>query len=376
MSRDETPARAKTPAKTATKTTTKVAPKAGEKTTTKAAPKPAEKPPERRPIIGVTVGDPCGIGPEIVLKAIGNEEVTEKARVVVLGDETHLRAVAREQKIKWPFGTVSKDEPVGSRWSKPQLIDQDNVDASIVPGQISAAAGTAALEGLEQAVDLAKDGVIEGVVTAPIHKESLSLAGVADPGHTDLIARLAGAKKFGLMFWAAPLVIAMLSTHMSLRDAIKKVRTARIVDYLKLYDEFWRETFGKVPRIAVAALNPHGGEGMRFGTEEEREIRPAVEKAREAGMIVNGPVSADRVFAQARDGRYEFVLSLYHDQATIPVKLIPGRRAVTVTVGLPFVRTSVEHGPAMDIAGKGAASEVSLVEAIRVAAELANKLDR
>jgi 4-hydroxythreonine-4-phosphate dehydrogenase len=326
---------------------------------------------KRLPVVGITMGDPCGIGPEILLRAVSDEKLRKRARLVAIADEGCLRETARELKIKWPFGAVGTEAPEGkSRATRPFLVDQRNVDAELVPGQISAAAGKAAGEELEQAVELAMQGRIDALVTGPVHKEALSLAGYADPGHTDLIARHAGIDKVGLLFWVEPFAVGLLSTHRSLKEALKRVKTGRIFEALRLYDSEWRRIFGKAPRIAVAALNPHGGEGARFGTEEECEILPAIERAREKGMVVSGPISADVVFPQVKEGEYDLVLSLYHDQATIPIKLLWPRKAVTVTVGLPFVRTSVDHGPAMDIAGRGAADPAGLVEAVHTATTL------
>ncbi len=322
----------------------------------------------RRPTLAVTMGDPAGIGPEILLRAAGDERVVEAARIVAIGDEALLRRHARELKLRWPFATVDHSLPAAGRSCKPHLLTQDNCGDSIHSGQLSAAAGTAAAEAVEQAIEVALEGAVDGVVNGPIHKESLSLAGVADPGHTDLVARLAGVTRYGTFLWTESYAAALLSAHVAIRDALKKIRRRRILDHLMLFGDYWRAVQGREPRIAVAALNPHGGEGSRLGTEEAREIRPAIEAARERGLLISGPIPADSVFLQAREGRFDMVLALYHDQAAIPVKLTSGRRAVAVTAGLPFVRTSVEHGPAMDLAGRGVASPTSMIEAILIAA--------
>ncbi len=326
-----------------------------------------------RPLLAVTCGDPCGIGPEIVLKALADESCVATARLLAIGDEGHLRRTARDLKLKWPFSSVVTEPPTGRRWERPQLLDLGNVDPSALPGQISAQAGRAAGGAIETAAALALDRTIDGVVTAPIQKQSLSLAGYEDLGHTELLARLSGvsADRVGMLFYAEPLSVALLTTHLPVKEAVKKIRTGRILRMLQLFHREWKRFFGAEPRIAVAALNPHAGEGGRFGVEESRYITPAVTAARNKKLSVAGPFPADSVFARARDGEFDLVLALYHDQATIPVKLLFGRESVNVTVGLPFVRTSVDHGTAMEIAGMGTASADSLVQAIRVGAQLA-----
>jgi 4-hydroxythreonine-4-phosphate dehydrogenase len=323
-----------------------------------------------RPLLAVTLGDPCGIGPEVVLKAAASERAVASARLLVVGDERLLRRTARELKVRWPFSSVVTQPPVGRRWEKPQLLDLANVDESVIPGQISAQAGRAAGEYIETATRLVLEGVVDGVVTAPVHKQALSLAGYQDSGHTELLARLSGLgeESVGMLFFSDKLSVGLLTTHLPIRDALKKVRANRIVRMLRLFDREWRRFLGGQPRIAVAALNPHAGEGGRFGVEESRYVAPAVERARLEELLVWGPVPADSVFVRALAGEFDLVLALYHDQATIPIKLLSGRESVNVTVGLPFVRTSVDHGTAMDIAGKGVAEEASMVAAIRVAA--------
>ena len=324
-----------------------------------------------KPILALTGGDPCGVGPEILLKAVADERAVAAARLVAVGDAKRMRQTAKELKIKWPFASVTAEMPEGKRWCKPQLLDLGNVDESLLVGQISAGAGKASAEMIEKAVALAAAGRVQGIVTAPIHKEALSLAGYADPGHTEMLQRLTGARKVGMLFWTPEMSVGLLTTHMSLKDAIRKVRCSKILDKLELFHREWERLFGSRPHIAVAGLNPHAGEGGRFGTEEIQEILPAIEKARDKGLRVDGPVPADTVFARCREGAFDLVLSLYHDQATIPIKLVSRQQSVNVTIGLPFIRTSVDHGTAMDIAGKGVASPESMVQAILLAARLA-----
>ncbi len=328
-----------------------------------------------RPLLAVTSGDPCGIGPEVILKALTEEKALASARLLVVGDEKRLRSTARELKLKWPFAAVVKEPPAGRRWERPQLLDLGNVPDDLLPGQITAAAGRAAGEAIERAAALALDGTVDGMVTAPIHKQALSLAGYEDSGHTEMLARISGLRpgRVGMLFVSDKLAVGLLTTHLSLREAVTKIRATRIVRMLRLFDRGWQEYFGVRPEIAVAALNPHAGEGGRFGVEEGRHIVPAIEKAKSLEISVTGPIPADSVFARALRREFDMVLALYHDQGTIPVKLAQGGASVNVTVGLPFVRTSVDHGTAMEIAGKGTAQHGSLVHAIRVAARFARR---
>ena len=324
----------------------------------------------RRPALAVTVGDPCGVGPEIVLKALAVDLTSAAARLVAIGDEANLRQTARQLKLRWPFGAVVRELPADPRWDKPLLLDLGDVDPALLPGQISGPAGRAAADAIEKSVELCMAGRLDGVVTAPIHKEALSLAGFSDPGHTEMLARLTRTPRVAMLFWTEDFSVALLSTHMSLSQAIRKVRRRAVLGQLVFVEREWRRLTGQRPRIVVAGLNPHSSEGGRFGLEEAQHLAPAIEAARAKGLSVDGPAPPDSVFQMARDGRYDLVLALYHDQGTIPVKFGYGRRAVNVTLGLPFVRTSVDHGTAMDIAGKGVASEDSLVQAILLGARL------
>lgn len=320
--------------------------------------------------LAVTVGDPCGIGPEIALKAVADRRARASGALVVVANERSLRRTARELKLAWPFVRVIRGGKMLRHGGGPTLLDLTDVDDQLVPGQISAHAGKAAGEAVEAAVALATAGVVDAIVTAPLNKESLALAGYNDLGHTEMLQRLTGAKQVGMLFWAKPMSVALLTTHLSLREAIRAIRAPRIVQQLVLFDAAWQRYFHRRPRIAVAGVNPHSGESGRFGSEETTHVIPAVEAAAKKGLTVSGPFPADSVFQRASRGEFDLVLALYHDQGTIPIKLLCGFDAVNVTVGLPFVRTSVDHGTAMDIAGKGIASARSLVQAIVVGARL------
>src|SRR5579875_876120 len=305
----------------------------------------------RRPCVAVTMGDPAGIGPEIVAKAVADPEVMRVSRPLVVGDlgvMAHtVRALGLGLRVQAvPSPGAGRYEP---GWM--DVLDLGNVDlGSLRMGEVQPAAGRAAAQAVERAVRLALAGEVQAITTAPLHKEALWAAGYPYPGHTEMLAALAGSSESLTMFVIGSLRIFFLTRHLALR-----------------------ELGFPSPRIAVAALNPHAGEGGKMGDEEIREIGPGIEEARASGLQVTGPVPADSVFHLAREGRFDAVLSLYHDQGHIAAKMVDFYRTVSVTTGLPFVRTSVDHGTAFDIAGKGVASAVSMVEAIRVAADLTLK---
>lgn len=324
-----------------------------------------------RPALAITCGDPCGIGPEIVLKALHQPRVQKACIPLVVGDEAWLRGVSRELKLEWPFARTVRDPRELQPIDRPQLLDLQNVERQLRPGQIAAAAGRAAGEAIEAAVALAGSGAAQAVATAPLHKESLAAAGYTDPGHTEMLQRLTDAPEVGMVFWSTKLSVALLSTHLALKDAMRVITATRIERKLRFLDAEWQRWFGARPRIAIAALNPHAGEGGRFGLEEIRQIGPGIEGARRRGLAVAGPFPADTVFQRVRDGEFDVVLAMYHDQGTIPVKLLCGYDAVNVTLGLPFMRTSPDHGTAMEIAGRGVASEQGMVQALLVAARFA-----
>ncbi len=321
----------------------------------------------KKPRLAVTLGDPAGIGPEIVLKAFLEGEVHGWADLLVVGSLEVVRAQAEH------FGlAVRFADPEAS--SAPGVVPVHDLETpkegGWAFGEVSAACGRASLQYLEAAVALAKSGAVQGIVTAPIHKEAWKTAGVPYPGHTEALAAFFGAR-VETMFVVDRLRIFFLSRHVSLRRAIELVTEARTLELLR-HAKRALEDFGiESPRIAVAALNPHGGEGGLFGDEEMKALGPAIERARAEGIVALGPVPADSVFYQALSGRYDAVISLYHDQGHIAAKTYDFYRTVSVTTGLPVVRTSVDHGTAFDIAGQGIANPTSLIEAIRVAAAFA-----
>lgn len=314
----------------------------------------------RRPAIGITIGDPAGIGPEIVVRAVADDAVRAAADVVVIGDGWVLRRAMEATGVTVVF------EPESS----PRLIDLANVDHRLQWGKVQATAGAAAGQYIERGTQEVLAGRLDGLATAPLSKEALWRAGYRYPGHTEMLGALTGRPDPLTMFLVRNLRIFFLTRHLSLRDAVDRVTRERIAGMLPRIDEALRAIGFAHPRIAVAALNPHAGEGGALGVEDQEQIAPAIAETRARGVLVEGPVPADAVFAQGLEGRYDAVLALYHDQGHIAAKTVDFHGAVSVTLGLPFIRTSVDHGTAFDIAGKGVARAESMAAAILAAADL------
>jgi len=317
------------------------------------------------------MGDPAGIGPEVVLKAVAEEEVRKICVPVIIGDAQLLAHTARTLDLQSGYDIVRKEEPFPDALSEPVIFHLDNISGFIEPGIESGAAGKAAAGYIEAAVELCAAGNIDAIATAPINKRALFLGGYSFPGHTEFLAHLTGAEEYAMAFVAANLRIVLLSTHVPLSQAIRMVERDRLVQVINLTNRELQRWGIERPRLAVAALNPHGAEGGLFGMEEASEMVPAIEACRGLDDInVQGPFSADTVFLRASRGEFDAVIACYHDQAMIPVKCLSFGEAVNVTLGLPFIRTSVDHGTAFDIAGKGLAEHSSMVAAIKLAADL------
>jgi 4-phospho-D-threonate 3-dehydrogenase / 4-phospho-D-erythronate 3-dehydrogenase len=331
-----------------------------------------------RPRVGITMGDPAGIGPEVVLKAVAEPEVRAACLPVIVGDAQLLARTARKLDLRCGYEIVRRGEPLpggADEAADPLIFHLDNVRAEIEPGVESGEAGRAAAEYIEAAVELCAAGSLDAISTAPINKRALFLGGYSFPGHTEFLAHLTASPECAMAFVAANLRIVLISTHVPLAEAIRLVRRERIERVVRLTVRELRRWGIAEPRVAVAALNPHGAEGGLFGVEEAAEIAPAVEACRSEGIDARGPYSADTVFLRASRGEFDAVVACYHDQAMIPVKCLSFGEAVNVTLGLPFIRTSVDHGTAFDIAGRGVAEHSSMVAAIKLAAELARAED-
>jgi 4-hydroxythreonine-4-phosphate dehydrogenase len=326
------------------------------------------------PRIAVTMGDPAGIGPEVVLKAVAEEEIRRVCVPVIIGDAQLLTHTARTLDLQSGYDIVRSGEPLPEQLSEPIIFHLDNINGAIESGIESAAAGKAAGGYIEAAVELCAAGSVDAIATAPINKRSLFLGGYSFPGHTEFLAHITGAEEYAMAFVAANLRIVLISTHVPLAEAIRLVRRDLIVRTINLTNRELKRWGIERPRLAVAALNPHGAEGGLFGMEEASEIAPAVEACHGVDDLnVQGPFSADTIFLRASRGEFDAVIACYHDQAMIPVKCLSFGEAVNVTLGLPFIRTSVDHGTAFDIAGKGIAEHSSMVAAIKLAAELSSR---
>jgi 4-hydroxythreonine-4-phosphate dehydrogenase len=330
----------------------------------------------RLPRIAITMGDPAGIGPEVVLKALAEQEIRLACAPVIIGDAQLLAHTARTLDLQCGFDIIRRGEPLPEHFTDPIIYHLDNEAGHVEPGIESGVAGKAAASYIEAAVELCASGSVDAITTAPINKRALFLAGYSFPGHTEFLAHLTGTEEYAMAFVAANLRIVLLSTHVPLSEAIRLVERDRFVRVINLTHRELKRWGIERPRIAVAALNPHGAEGGLFGVEEASEIMPAVEACRgRDDMNVQGPFSADTIFLRASRGEFDAVVSCYHDQAMIPVKCLSFGEAVNVTLGLPFIRTSVDHGTAFDIAGKGVAEHSSMVAAIKLAADLASRSD-
>jgi 4-hydroxythreonine-4-phosphate dehydrogenase len=336
-----------------------------------------------QPIIGISTGDPAGVGPEIIASALTREQVRKLCRPIVIGDAGVMRNATRYAKVNLKIRPVAK---VGDATFAPDgidVFDLKNVDVERLElGKVSAMAGNAAFEAVRTMIELARSKAIDATVTAPIHKEALVAAGHHFPGHTEIFAHFTGTSDFTMMLAAGSLRVVHVSTHVSLRQACDAVTRQRVLKVIELAHDACRRLGIDRPKIGVAGLNPHASDGGLFGSEEREHIIPAMEAARARGMHVEGPVPADTFFAKATGGAYDICVAMYHDQGHIPVKVkgfkfdARGNRwtsvnGINVSLGLPIIRTSVDHGTAFDQAGKGTASDESLLDAIEYAAKLA-----
>ena len=319
-----------------------------------------------RPFIAIPLGDPAGIGPEIVVKAVASEEIKNIARCIVIGD---CNVIANALKITNTDIEICRIEnPEDYKDDYLNIIPIDNVDfPALHIGEVSGMCGKAAYEYIEKSIDLAMKKQVAAVATPPINKESLKAANIPYIGHTEIFGALTNTGDPLTMFEVRALRIFFLTRHVSLRNACDLITKARIEDYVKRCIDVLNKLGVTDGTMAVAGLNPHSGEHGLFGNEEVDEITPAVENLKVLGYKVDGPISADSVFHLALQGRYNSVLSLYHDQGHIAAKTFDFERTISVTGGMPILRTSVDHGTAMDIAGTGRASDVSMREAIKVA---------
>ena len=342
-----------------------------------------------RPVLGLTMGDPAGIGPELCLRAMRDPGVLRHCVPVLFGDAAVLQRLEKLQG-KPPSKSGHRSKPGTNatngngrvlslaEWKKleavtgPLIVDCAAIDAKkIAPGKVSAACGRAGYIYIESAIRAALAKKIDGVVTAPIHKEALRLSGVRHPGHTEIFTALTGAKRSCMMLYSGVLTVSMVTTHIGYREVPEKLSVRRVRDVIELTAEAMGWMLHRRPRLAVCGLNPHAGEHGLFGrNEEEKFIEPAVALSGKSGFLVEGPLAPDAVFTSGQRKKFDAIVTLYHDQGHIPFKMLAFDTGVNITLGLPIVRTSVDHGTAFDIAWQGVADPQSLYAAIRVAAGL------
>lgn len=323
---------------------------------------------DQRTIIGITMGDPAGIGPEIIVKALAQDRPFYKhCRPVIIGDARILEYYKNSTQLNVITDVVAAQGKPGQI----DILDMQNADPETFDlGEVSGIAGKASVEYIIKATELAMDNQIGAIVTGPINKESINNGGYQYAGHTELLADLTKAKDVSMMLVSSKLRVLHVSTHVSLKEAINRVKQSRISRVIRLANQACIELGIQRPRVAVAGLNPHASEHGLFGNEEAEEITPAIEECRQEGIDASGPHPPDTIFLQTVQGRYDVVIAMYHDQGHIPTKVLGFDEGVNVSVGLPIIRSSVDHGTAFDIVGQGIASETSLIEAIKVALQM------
>jgi 4-hydroxythreonine-4-phosphate dehydrogenase len=318
------------------------------------------------------MGDPAGIGPEVIAKAVAGGALRNVCRPIVIGSFSVLERTIKALKLPLKAVRVDGHEPMPLRQGTVAVLDPlDRPLGKFTRGVAAEATGAASVAFIKKGVELAQIGCIDGIVTAPINKEAINMAGCHYPGHTELLADLTRAKESGMMIVGGPLRIMFVTTHVSIKDLSSVLTQGKVEKGIRLVHLALTRLYGiKKPRIGVAALNPHAGEHGLFGDEESRVILPAARAARAQGIPASDPLPADTLFAKAAKGQYDGIVAMYHDQGLIPLKLVAFGTCVNVTVGLPIIRTSVDHGTAFDIVGKGIADPGSLVEAVKLAAKI------
>jgi 4-phospho-D-threonate 3-dehydrogenase / 4-phospho-D-erythronate 3-dehydrogenase len=336
-----------------------------------------ESPPISGPILAITMGDAAGIGPEIAVRAFADSRTYSACRPLLIGDGSVIQAVLDEMKVDLALHRIADVAEAVFEAGQIDLLDLHNVDLyCLKKAQVDPMAGGAAYQYIVRAIDLALAGTVQAVVTCPIHKDALNQAGYHYPGHTEIFAERTGTKHYAMMLVTGKLRVVLVTIHVALREAIAQLNEERILRAIGLAHEAGLLLGIEHPRIAVPGLNPHAGEGGMFGREELEIIAPAIEKARTAGLDARGPFPPDTVFHRAAQGQFDFVTALYHDQGLIPIKLVGFGKGVNVTLGLPIIRTSVDHGTAFGKAWQFRAEAGSLMEAIGLATQMARTQSR
>jgi len=323
------------------------------------------------------MGDPAGVGPEIIVKAFADESLHRVCKPVVLGDPQTLRDRMECTRRNIIVNVVGHASEARGEAGTMDVLELSQLEGQVSPGHPVMEGGRAMVGYILEAVRLVQEGSIRAMVTCPINKALMHQVGYHYEGHTQMIAHLTNAKDCVMMLAGSKLRVALVTIHVSLKEVALALKEETVFNTIRVTFEALKRDFGCLrPRLAVCALNPHGGEAGLFGTEEEAIIEPAVRRAAEEGWAVVGPFPADTLFFKAASGQYDAVVAMYHDQGLIPLKLLHFSDAVNVTLGLPIVRTSVDHGTAYDIAGTGQADPSSLVEAVRLAAQIVNNRNR
>ena len=326
----------------------------------------------QRPIVLITMGDPTGVGPEVIVKSVALPALRERLRPLVIGDTKRLQQAVQITGVPLAVRTVAGPEDARFEPGAIECIDLGLVPADLPFGRLSAVGGEAAYRAIERAVEIAQSGFAGAICTAPLNKEALHAAGHRYPGHTEMLAHLSGTPEVSMLLVAPQLRVIHVTTHIGLLDAVAKIEPGLVERTIRRGHELLVRAGMAQPRIAVCGINPHAGESGLFGRgEEEQKVAPAVAACVRDGLDVQGPLPADTLFFRARRGDFDLVVAMYHDQGHGPVKVLGLEAGVNVTVGLPFVRTSVDHGTAFDIAGTGRADAGSMVAALELAAEFA-----
>lgn len=309
------------------------------------------------PVIAITMGDPAGIGTEIILKALEKREIFKYCIPIIVGDKDFLKQTA--ETIKSPFHIP-----------KSGIIDLKNIPKKFIIGRPSPVSGKAAVEYIKSVINLARDKKVDAIVTAPISKEAIHMAGYKYPGHTEMLAELTDTKNYAMMLAGKDIRVVLVTTHTAIKNVNRLISRKKILNAIRLTNSSLKSWGFLNPRIGVSALNPHGGEGGIFGDEEIKIIIPAINDAISEEIEVQGPFPADTLFTPVKRSNFDAIVVMYHDQGLIPIKMAAFGKAVNITLGLPFIRTSVDHGTAYDIAGKNLADPSSLIEAVKMAAKL------
>ena len=341
----------------------------------------------KKPIIGITMGDPAGIGPEVAAKTMAKKDIYEMCRPIIIGDANVMKQAVWIAKVALSIRSIAKISEAKFEYGTADVLDLKNVDMKqLEHGKISAMAGNAAFQYIKKVIELALKKKIAATVTGPIHKESINLAGHHFPGHTEIYGHYTKMKDFAMLLASGNLRVIHVSTHVSVREACDLVKKQRVLKVIRLLDDACKQFGIESPKIGVAGLNPHASDGGLFGWEEEKEIIPAIQEARKLGIYVEGPLPPDILFPKAKGGCYDGCVAMYHDQGHIAFKYEGftwncdlGRmetiKGVNITLGIPIIRVSVDHGTAFEIAGQGIASPDSMILAIEYATKMAGKLD-